>query len=154
MTSMTFDEVFAAFQRMQSARGEAISDAWIQDASKTTWYKGTVDPVVLITPYSEFRGLVFYSKRGLTNAQALSEILRSDNKEAKRLVTSGLGDHLPIIVWRRPDGLFQVDDGCRRSLTACYLGLSEISAYIGLHPFPEKLDYWKTKPKREPLQNP
>lgn len=88
--TVPFEEVFVAFQEMQKARGEAISDSWIQDAREAKWYRGSVNLAALITPYSEFRGLVFYSRRGLTNAEALDEIMRSNCTLAKVMVSGGL----------------------------------------------------------------
>ena len=145
---VSFEQVRATFEEMQKARGEQITSAWYQDAQVAKWYCGKVDPAELLTPYSEFRGLVSYSKRGLRNREALAEILRSRSDEAKLMVTGGLTGAPSIIVWLRPDGVFQVDDGCRRSLSATHLGLREIDAFIGIHANPARLDYWKDKPLR------
>ncbi len=150
MTSVSFEEVFSAFQEMQKAQNETISDHWIEHAQQSSWYRGKVNPAELIEPYSEFRKKVFFSKRGLTNKEALDEILRSNNAEAIQMIKGPLNNPPPIIVWLRPDGKFQVDDGCKRSLTACYLGWPEIDAFICVPKMPEKLDYWKSKPKYKP----
>lgn len=150
MIPVSFEEVFSAFQEMQKAQNEAISDHWIEHAQQSTWYKGRVNPSELIMPYSEFRKIVFYSRRGLTNSEALQEIIKSNNQEAIRMITSLLNNPPPIIVWRRPDGKFQVDDGCKRSLTACYLGWREMDAFICVPKMLEKLNYWKSKPKYKP----
>ncbi len=150
LTPVSFEEVFSAFQEMQKAQNEAISEHWIEHAQQSVWCKGKANPSELIVPYSEFRKIVGYSKRGLTNREALGEILKSNNTDAIKMVTGPLNNPPPIIVWLRPDGKFQVDDGCKRSLTACYLGWTEIDAFICIPKMPEKLDYWKSKPKYMP----
>ncbi len=150
MIPVSFEEVFSEFQEMQKAQNEAISEHWIEHARQSNWCKGKVNPLELVVPYSEFRKIVFYSRRGLTNREALQEIMKSNSNEAIRMVTSPFTNPPPIIVWLRPDGKFQVDDGCKRSLTACFLGLPEIDAFICIPKIPEKLDYWKSKPKYEP----
>ncbi len=147
MIPVSFEEVFSAFQEMQKAQNEAISDHWIEHARQSAWYKGKIDPSELIVPYSEFRKIVFYSRRGLTNKEALQEILKSNNEKAIKMITVPLDNPPPVIVWLRPDGKFQVDDGCKRSLTACHLGWTVIDAFICIPKIPEKLDYWKSKPK-------
>jgi len=150
MIRISFEEVFSAFQDMQKAQNEPISDHWIEHAKKSIWYKGTVNPSELIVPYPEFRRLVFYGIRGLTNKEALEKILNSNNEKAMKMITGPLKNQPPIIVWLRQDGRYQVDDGCRRSLTACYLGIDRIDAYIAIPGMPEKLDYWKIKPPYTP----
>ena|GEM_PF-4154516 len=147
---VSYDEVFSAFKEMQKAQNEVISDHWVAHAQKSKWYKGKVNPSELIMPYSEFRKLVYFSKRGLTNKEAFKEILESKNEEAINLITGPLNNPPPIIALQGPDGRFYLDDGCKRSLTACNLGLSEIDAFIMIPKMPEQLDEWLAKPKHKP----
>ena len=149
MIPVSYEDVFSAFTEMQKAQNEAISDHWIAHAQKSDWYKGKVNPSELIVPYSEFRKIVYYSKRGLTNKEALKEILDSKNNEAIKLITGPLNNAPPIIVWQR-NGKFIVDDGCKRSLTACNLGWSEIDTFIAIPKISEQIDEWIAKPKHKP----
>lgn len=148
MIPVSYEEVFSAFQEMQKAQNEAISEHWIVHAQKSNWYKGEVNPSELIMPYSEFRKIVYYSKRGLTNKEALKEIIESKDNQAISMITGPINNPPPIIVWLR-NGKFILDDGCKRSLTACNLGLSEIDAFIAIPKIPEQLDEWIAKPKHK-----
>jgi hypothetical protein len=129
--TVTADDVIAAFSEMQKNRGHPVSQQHIRLFKSASWITEKINPAVIVSPYGDFRG-VSLSKQGLTIKDVLQEVLQSNNSEIINLLSGPLDNNYPpIIVFRRSDGALQVNDGCRRLLTACRQKIQEINAFVG-----------------------